>query len=168
MPTKTKKLCGYIISVQGPVVDVQCMSEKDVPNIHSVLSTKTVDDRDVILEIAEHRSGNIARCISIHSTLNLQYKTSVYLEGSSIMIPSGEDLFSRIVNVMGDPIDQKGPTTVNEKFPIRSAKDAVQVRQVRDGIQQHERLETGIKMIDLLFPVLKGSKTGILGGGRIR
>jgi len=164
MPTKTKKLCGYIISVQGPVVDVQCASENDVPNIHSVLRTKTVDGKDIILEVAEHRTGNIARCISIHSTMNLQYKTSVYLEGASIMIPSGEDIFSRIVNVMGVPIDQKGPITVKETFPIRSVNNSVQVRNVRDGAKQYERLETGIKMIDLLFPVLKGSKTGILGG----
>lgn len=164
MPTKAKKLCGYILSVQGPVVDVQCMSEEDVPNIHSVLRTKTVNDKDIILEVAEHQSGNIARCISINSTLNLQYKTSVFLEGASIMIPSGEDLFSRIINVLGEPIDQKGPITVKETFPIRSVKDSIQIRSTRDGVKQQERLETGIKMIDLLFPLLKGSKTGILGG----
>jgi F-type H+-transporting ATPase subunit beta len=152
------------MSVQGPVVDVQCMNEIDVPNIHSILRTKTVDDKKIVLEVAEHKSGNIARCISIHSTLNLQYKTSVYFEGASILIPAGEDVFSRILNVLGEPIDQKGPMTVTETFPIRSAKDTVQIRKVRKGVQQHERLETGIKMIDLLFPLLKGSKTGILGG----
>jgi F-type H+-transporting ATPase subunit beta len=152
------------MSVQGPVVDVQCMNEIDVPNIHSILRTKTVDDKKIVLEVAEHKSGNIARCISIHSTINLQYKTSVYFEGASILIPAGEDVFSRILNVLGEPIDQKGPMTVTETFPIRSAKDTVQIRKVRKGVQQHERLETGIKMIDLLFPLLKGSKTGILGG----
>jgi len=154
------------MSVQGPVVDVQCMSEIDVPNIHSILRTKTVEDKDIILEVAEHQAGNIARCISIHSTLNLQYKTSVYLEGASIMIPSGEDIFSRIVNVLGEPIDQKGPTTVKETFPIRNVKETVQVRKVREGVQQFERLETGIKMIDLLFPLVKGSKMGDLGRNR--
>jgi len=164
MPNKTNKLSGYILAVQGPVVDVQCMNAEDVPNIHSVLRTKTVDDRNVILEVAEHKSGNIARCISIHSTLNLQYKTSVYLEGPSISIPSGEDLFSRIVNVLGEPIDQKGPITVTERFPIRSSKETVQVRSIHKGSKHFERLETGIKMVDLLFPLLKGSKTGILGG----
>jgi len=164
MPTKTKKLCGYVVSVQGPVVDVQCTSEKDVPNIHSVLRTNTVDDKDIILEVAEHRTGNIARCISINSTLNLQYKTSVYFEGASIMIPTGEDLFSRIVNVLGVPIDQKGPIDIKELLPIRSTKESTQVRKISDGVKHHERLETGIKMIDLLYPLLKGSKTGILGG----
>ncbi|MCK5012442.1 MAG: F0F1 ATP synthase subunit beta [Candidatus Omnitrophica bacterium] len=164
MPNKTDKISGYISSVQGPVVDVQCMSADDVPNIHSVLRTKTVDDREVILEVAEHQAGNIARCISIHSTLNLQYKTPVYFQGASIEIPSGEDIFSRIVNVMGEPIDQKGPITVKETFPIRSSQTKPLVRSVREGAKQYERFETGIKMVDLLFPLLKGSKTGILGG----
>ena len=164
MPKKTLKLGGYIIAVQGPVVDVQCLNAADVPNIHSLLQTQTVDGREVNLEVAEHRSGNIARCISINSTLNLQYKTSVYLKGASIEVPAGEDVFSRIINVMGEPIDQKGEITVKETFPIRSSRSAVQVRQIRTGAKHFERIETGIKMIDLLFPLLKGSKTGILGG----
>ena len=79
-------------------------------------------------------------------------------------IPSGEDLFSRIVNVMGEPIDQKGPVTVKETFPIRSAQTKPLVRSIRKGAKQFERFETGIKIVDLLFPLLKGSKTGILGG----
>ncbi len=157
MPNKTDKLKGYVLSVQGPVVDVQCMSEEDVPNIHSVLSTQTVDGKRVILEVAEHRSGNIARCIAIHSTLNLQYKTPAYFEGESIEVPGGEEIFSRIVNVLGDPIDQKEPGVIREKFPIRSNQEA-DTRNTYRGKKQHERIETGIKMIDLLFPLLKGSK----------
>lgn len=159
-----EKMSGYIIAVQGPVVDVQCVSAQDVPNIHSVLRTKTVDGKDVILEVAEHQSGNIARCIAINSTLNVQYKTPVYFKGPSVQVPAGEDIFSRIVNVMGHPIDEKGPVTVNETFPIRSVRAKPQVRGIRAGAKQFERFETGIKMIDLLFPLLKGSKTGILGG----
>lgn len=159
-----KKLSGYIMAVQGPVVDVQCMSQDDVPNIHSVLRTKTVDDRDVILEVAEHCSGNIARCIAINSTLNIQYKTSVYFDGPAIEIPVGEDCFSRIINVMGEPIDQKGPIKISNKMMIRNTHENVHVRSIRQGVRQYEMLETGLKMIDLLFPLMKGSKTGILGG----
>jgi len=164
MPNKNNKLSGYVLSVQGPVVDVLCTSEEDVPNIYSLLSTKTVDDRTVNLEVAEHKSGNIARCIAINSTLNLQYKSSVYFIGPSISIPTGENLFSRIVNVMGEPIDQAGPVTVTEKIPIRTFKDDQQVRPIQKGPKKRERFETGIKMLDLLFPLLKGSKNGILGG----
>ena len=161
---KTNKITGYIGSVQGPVVDVQCANIEDVPNIHSILSVMAVDGREIILEVAEHQPGNIARCISINSTLNLQYKTEVYFVGSTMEIPTGEDLFSRIVNVMGEPIDQKGPITITETFPIRSAQTKARVRPIRTEAKQIERFETGIKMIDLLFPLLKGSKTGILGG----
>lgn len=158
------KVSGYVSSVQGPVVDVQCASVEDVPNIHSILRVKAVDDRDIILEVAEHQPGNIARCISINSTLNLQYKSKAYFVASSMQIPTGEDLFSRIVNVMGEPIDQKGPITITETFPIRSAQTKPRVRPIRKEAKKIERIETGIKMIDLLFPLLKGSKTGILGG----
>lgn len=161
---RTNKISGYVVSVQGPVVDVQCASVEDVPNIHSILTVKAVDDRDIVLEVAEHQPGNIARCISINSTLSLQYKTPVYFVGATMEIPSGEDLFSRIVNVMGEPIDQKGPITITETFPIRSAKTKPQVRPIRTEAKKIERFETGIKMLDLLFPLLKGSKTGILGG----
>ena len=161
---KTNKITGYIGSVQGPVVDVQCANIEDVPNIHSILSVMAVDGREIILEVAEHQPGNIARCISINSTLNLQYKTEVYFVGSTMEIPTGEDLFSRIVNVMGDPIDQKGPITITKTFPIRSVQTKARVRPIRTEARQIERFETGIKMIDLLFPLLKGSKTGILGG----
>ncbi|MCK5178711.1 MAG: F0F1 ATP synthase subunit beta [Candidatus Omnitrophica bacterium] len=161
---KTNKITGYIGSVQGPVVDVQCANIEDVPNIHSILSVMAVDGREIILEVAEHQPGNIARCISINSTLNLQYKTEVYFVGSTMEIPTGEDLFSRIVNVMGEPIDQKGPITITKTFPIRSVQTKARVRPIRTEARQIERFETGIKMIDLLFPLLKGSKTGILGG----
>ena len=63
-----KKVDGYIISVQGPVVDVRYIRPEDVPNIYSIINAKTVEGKDVILEVAEHRAGNIARCISLNST----------------------------------------------------------------------------------------------------
>jgi F-type H+-transporting ATPase subunit beta len=158
------KIPGYIVAVQGPVVDVQCATAGDVPNIHNLIYTKTVDGRDVVLEVAEHREGNIARCIAIHSTLNLQYKASVYTKGLVAEIPSGEDLYSRMVNVLGEPIDQKGPIVVTETFPMKGVKLDPEIRMSGRKAQSFEPLETGMKIVDLLFPLLKGSKTGILGG----
>jgi len=75
MPTNTenaKKIIGNVVSVQGPVVDVKFAAGEDVPNIFSVIITQTVDKEKVVLEVAEHLPGNIARCISINSTINLQ------------------------------------------------------------------------------------------------
>jgi F-type H+/Na+-transporting ATPase subunit beta len=165
MPANTK-VKGKIISVQGPVVDVKFPSAEDVPNIYTMLITKTVDSSNVVLEIAEHLPGNIARCIAINSTTNLQRSQEVSLSGGSIQIPTGEALYSRIINVLGEPIDQKGEIVATEKVPIRKAEMGTRVKLSRDKTarKHFEVMETGIKIIDLLSPLVKGSKTGILGG----
>jgi F-type H+-transporting ATPase subunit beta len=157
---------GRVVSVQGPVVDVKFLKIEDVPNIFSVLTTKTVDGEDVILEVAEHLPGNIARCIAINSTINLQRDQETSCTGSAIEIPTGEALYGRIINVLGEPIDQKGDIAAKEKLPIRKAEMGSQVKTTKDksGRRHFEVMETGIKIIDLLFPMVKGSKTGILGG----
>jgi F-type H+-transporting ATPase subunit beta len=164
MPNDKDQLKGHVIAVQGPVVDVRFLQSQDVPNVYGVIYTKTIEGKDVILEVAEHRSGNVARCIAINSTLNLQRHAPVYPGGSSIEIPGGEDLYARIVNMIGNPIDQKGPITAKEKFPIRGFRWGAQVKMNQRKAKSFEVLETGIKIIDLLFPLVKGSKTGVLGG----
>ena len=159
-----KKIDGHIIAVQGPVVDVRYVNADDVPNIHSIISTVTVDGKDVTLEVAEHREGNVARCIALHSTQNIQRNAPAVTAGDCIMIPDGKDLFSRIVNVTGNPIDQKGAITTDEMFPIRSFQTERHAAATHRQRKRYEIIETGIKIIDLLFPLVKGSKTGILGG----
>src|SRR3989338_7477461 len=156
---------GHVVSVQGPVVDVRFTLSEDIPNVYSVIYTKTIDGKQVVLEVAEHREKGGVRCIAMNSTLNLQRHAPVYSEGTAIEIPSGEDLYARMINMFGEPIDQKGPIATKEKFPIRSFRpDAAKVSLNPQGEKSFEVLETGIKMIDLLFPLVKGSKTGILGG----
>src|SRR3989344_2834095 len=169
MPAKTiSETPGRIVSVQGPVVDVKFTNAQDVPNIYSVLTTENVDKEVVVLEVAEHLPGNIARCISINSTINLQRSTPVRMTGSAIMIPAGEALYGRIINMLGQPIDQKGEIGSDlEMFPIRKKDIGSQVRGGKTKQKSFERMETGIKIIDVLFPVVKGSKTGILGGAAL-
>ncbi|MBI3324644.1 MAG: F0F1 ATP synthase subunit beta [Candidatus Omnitrophica bacterium] len=154
---------GWIVGVQGPVVDVKFSSAAAIPNIYEVLEAKTSDERRLVLEVAEHLPGNVARCIGISSTLNLRRGTPVVRGGMSIEIPVGEACYGRILNVLGDPIDRQGPVTTTERWPIRRTELR---RELGKGgsSRQAELLETGIKIIDLLFPMLKGSKTGILGG----
>jgi F-type H+-transporting ATPase subunit beta len=164
MPASNKKIQGRIVSVQGPVVDVKFLKTEDVPNIYSVIYTKTVDDRQVVLEVAEHMPGDIARCIAMSSTLDLQRNTIAYTDGSCIEIPVGDEMYTRIVNIVGSPIDQKGPIDAKEHFPIRKPQLGTQVKMTGKQQKSHELMETGVKMIDLLFPLVKGSKTGILGG----
>jgi F-type H+-transporting ATPase subunit beta len=161
--SKTK---GKIVSVQGPVVDVKFPGADDVPNIFTVLNTKTLDGAVVVLEVAEHIPGNIARCIAINSTINLQRHQEVEHVGSHIEIPVGDKLYSRILNILGEPIDQKGEVEYQERLSIRKEEMGtyVKIDKSKSARRSFEVMETGIKIIDLLSPLVKGSKTGILGG----
>jgi F-type H+/Na+-transporting ATPase subunit beta len=157
---------GYIISVQGPVVDVKFDLEKDIPAIYENINTQTVDGKRVVLEVAEHLQGNIARCIAINSTFNLQRNAEVVCSGSTIQIPAGDSIYGRIINIWGDPIDQKGEIPPGERLPIRGQRMFQKVSS-KTKTEKFEVLETGIKIIDLLFPLVKGSKNGILGGAAL-
>lgn len=159
-----RKVEGRIVAVQGPVVDVRYRNAADVPNIHSVVKARAVDGREVILEVAEHVHGNVARCIALNSTQNIQRHTIATTSGESIEIPEGENLYARIVNVTGQPIDQKGEVKITETFPIRNFRTQTSLKGQERRYRNYEILETGIKIIDLLFPLITGSKTGILGG----
>lgn len=165
----SKVKTGRVVSVQGPVVDVKFQNAEDVPNIFNVVKTQTIDKEDVILEVAEHLPGNIARCISINSTINLQRNQEATVSGTSIQIPVGDGLYGRIINMLGQPIDNKGPIDSIEQVPIRKKDMGSQVKNTPGdaGKKSFEVMETGVKIIDLLFPVVKGSKTGILGGAAL-
>jgi F-type H+-transporting ATPase subunit beta len=158
---------GRVVSVQGPVVDVKFDRLEEVPNIYNLIITQTINDEKVTLEVAEHLPGNIARCISINSTIDIQRNQPAYSSGKNIQIPSGDTLYGRIINVLGEPIDQKGEINSTERFNIRKPEMGSRVKISKEGKKSFELMETGIKIIDLLFPVVKGSKTGILGGAAL-
>jgi F-type H+-transporting ATPase subunit beta len=157
---------GKIVSVQGPVVDVKFPKAEEVPNIYTVLFASTLDGAQVVLEVAEHIPGNIARCIAINSTINLQRNQEVIIAGDSVKIPIGDGLYGRIINILGQPIDQKGEIVATEKVSIRRPEMGSRVNLSKDKNMRRsfEVMETGVKIIDLLSPLVKGSKTGILGG----
>lgn len=158
---------GRIIGVQGPVVDVQFESIPDVPNLHDVLKAKTFDGRDLMLEVGEHLEGNIARCVALSSTLNLQRNASAIPMKTAIKIPVGAPLFGRIVNVIGEPIDRKGPIVADEYRPIHRDVSSLSIDTDSLLAKKFDVMETGIKILDLLFPLVKGSKNGILGGAAL-
>lgn len=161
------KIFGFVVSVQGPVVDVRFSRPEDVPNIYSLITTYTVDKQEVFLEVAEHLPNNIARCIAINSTINLQRNQKAYITGNCIEIPVGDVLYGRIINVMGHPIDQKEPPRTKERYPIRREEMGSFLKLDSKSKKGFEIMETGIKILDLLFPMVKGSKTGILGGAAL-
>jgi F-type H+-transporting ATPase subunit beta len=156
---------GKVVSVQGPVVDVKFDRIEDIPDLHETVMTKTFDKREIALLVAEHLEGNIARCVALASTLNLQRNAVAASSGHTLAIPVGDALFGRIVNVMGKPIDGKGPIdTGGKEAPIYRdvSKVVMNVSELASG--KTEVVETGIKVVDILFPVVRGSKTGVIGG----
>ena len=157
---------GHVVAVQGPVVDVKFPSSRFVPNVFDVIHAQTASHRPVVLEVAEHLSGNIARCIALTSTLNLQRHTAAHSTSAAVTVPVGHALYGRIVNVLGQPIDRKGPIASKEFYPIRRPSPGAKIPQ-RAKAEAPELLETGIKIIDILFPMVKGSKNGILGGAAL-
>jgi F-type H+-transporting ATPase subunit beta len=158
---------AYVVSVQGPVVDVRFASSDDLPKIYDMVTVPATDGRTVTLEVCEHLSGGIARCIAMSSTYNIQRRAVATSLGVPISIPIGEGVYKRIMNVMGDPIDQKGPIPYTEKRPIRRPQLGTRVAGFKSSALKPELIETGIKILDLLFPVFKGSKTGIPGGAAL-
>jgi F-type H+/Na+-transporting ATPase subunit beta len=154
---------GKVVSVQGPVVDVVFEKAEDVPAINHVLETYTIDRERIVMEVAEHVPVNKARCISLNSTINLQRYAICKPLGAAVEIPVGDNCFGRILNVLGEPYDKKPPVQSERKMPIRQKKENVYINPDSVG-GKFEVLETGIKIIDLLFPMVKGSKSGVLGG----
>jgi len=160
------RIKGRIISVYGSVVDVQFEAEK-LPIIYEIIETLTIDNNKVILEVVEHHEPKICRCIALNFTYGLRRNGICESTGASLRVPTGESLYGRVVNVLGQPIDGKDPVKNAKTIPIRNLKRAT---DKDDYIQEEgeklkfEIMETGIKAIDLLSPLVKGSKTGVLGG----
>ena len=162
--TDRREIIGKVVAVQGPVVDVKFGAIEDMPDMHEMVVTKTFDGRELTLLVSEHLEGNIARCVAMSSTLNLQRNTTAIAKGESLCIPVGDELFGRIVNVMGQPLDGKGPIKTDKMVPIHKDISKVAMNVSKLSSSKAEIVETGIKAVDLLFPVLQGSKTGIIGG----
>lgn len=158
---------GQVISVQGPVVDVLFEEDGYAPDLYEVIETKSFDGRKIVLEVVEHLSNNVMRCIALGSTLNLQYNASATASGEMVRVPVGKELFGRIIDVMGAPIDKKGPIATSESLPIRKGTLRLNLNPDKIKGEKVEIIETGIKIVDLLFPFAKGSKTGILGGAAL-
>lgn len=158
---------GKVISVEGPVVDVTFKREEDIPNIYEVLDTECFGGEKLVLEVVEHLDNMVVRCVALGSTLNLQYNALARSRGEMIRIPVGEELFGRIVNVLGEPIDRKGRIEARETAPVRRNISSIRLNPDRLAGAEPEILETGIKMIDFLFPLVKGSKTGVIGGAAL-
>ncbi len=150
---------GKVTQVLGAVVDVAF--EGELPPILNALSTK-VGDQDLILEVAQHLGENTVRTIAMDATEGLQRGQEVQDNGDPISVPVGPETLGRIMNIIGEPIDERGPIESKKSLPIhRAAPDFV------DQSTETEVLVTGIKVIDLLAPYSKGGKIGLFGGAGV-
>ena len=155
---------GTVIAAQGPVVDVKFEGLENLPSLSEIVKTKTYEGRTILLEVAEHLESNVARCIALGSTLNLRRNAEVEDTGAALKVPVGEELFSRIINVTGEPIDKRGPIGSRQFSVVEKAIAKPYINPDRLIGGEAYILETGIKIVDLLFPLVKGSKTGVIGG----
>ena len=150
---------GKVTQVLGAVVDVAF--EGELPPILNALSTK-VGDQDLILEVAQHLGENTVLTIAMDATEGLQRGQEVQDNGDPISVPVGPETLGRIMNIIGEPIDERGPIESKKSLPIhRAAPDFV------DQSTETEVLVTGIKVIDLLAPYSKGGKIGLFGGAGV-
>jgi F-type H+-transporting ATPase subunit beta len=152
---------GTITKISGSVLDVK-FAEREVPTINTVLYVQLNDDERVWLEVAAQTGDFTVHCIALGATEGLSCGMSVVNTGEPITIPVGPAIQTRTVNVMGEPIDDKGEIKTNEFLPIyRSAPD------FNDQNPISEVFETGLKCIDLLAPYPKGGKIGLFGGAGV-
>ena len=150
---------GYITQVIGAVVDVKFDGE--LPEILTALECNNGGTR-LVLEVAQHLGESSARTIAMDSTEGLKRGDEVVDTGKPIQVPVGPETLGRIINVIGEPIDQKGNVQTKENWPIHR-----QAPSFNDQSTETEILVTGIKVIDLLAPYAKGGKIGLFGGAGV-
>ncbi|MGI9554111.1 MAG: F0F1 ATP synthase subunit beta, partial [Thermodesulfobacteriota bacterium] len=163
--TPTSSNYGKVVQVMGPVVDVE-FKDSELPTIFTAIkvtnSTLNDEDWNLILEVSQQLGGNRVRCVAMDSTEGLQRGQDALNTGEGITIPVGNEALGRMLNVVGDPIDEAGPVETEERWPIH--------RPAPEFVEQSTKLElfeTGIKVIDLLAPFLKGGKIGLFGGAGV-
>lgn len=151
---------GIVRRVIGPVVDVQFPSGR-MPDIYNAIEVQ-LEDRKIVMEAVQHLGDNSVRCISLFSTDGLSRGCRAVDTGSPVTMPVGEVTLGRMFNVVGEPIDGKGPVDNAKRMPIHRNAPAF-----TDITPSTEMLETGIKVIDLLAPYSKGGKIGLFGGAGV-
>ena len=151
---------GTVVQVMGPVIDVEFPAGR-LPSIKDALVV-SLNGGKAVMEVAQHMGNNTVRCIMLSPSEGLGRGAEVLHTGGPISVPVGDGILGRMFNVLGEPIDEKGPVETKERWPIhRSAPRFEDQRPVVD-IQ-----ETGIKVIDLLAPYAQGGKIGLFGGAGV-
>ncbi|MGH8064217.1 MAG: F0F1 ATP synthase subunit beta [Candidatus Entotheonellia bacterium] len=159
---------GQITQVIGVVVDV-AFDEGELPSISNALrivkegnGNGSAERNEIIVEVAQHLGENTVRCVAMEPTEGLVRGMQVIDLGAPISVPVGKEVLGRVLNVIGEPVDKMGPVNTSERWPIHR-----EAPSLSDQSTSIEVLETGIKVIDLLEPYMKGGKTGLFGGAGV-
>jgi F-type H+/Na+-transporting ATPase subunit beta len=165
MATETTKI-GQVVEVIGPVVDVQ-FAEGELPPIYSAVRITSEgfdvpESIDLIVEVEQHLGENRVRCVAMEPTEGLVRGMKAVDLGHEISVPVGRGTLGRVLNVLGEPVDKLGPVKFEKRYPIH--------RPAPSLLEQSttlEMFETGIKVVDLIEPYLKGGKIGLFGGAGV-
>jgi F-type H+-transporting ATPase subunit beta len=156
---------GTIVRIVGPVVDVDFSDTKKVPKIYDALETKSEggnENHRLVLEVQQDLGDGWVRAIAMSTTEGLKRGMKLTHTGESISVPVGEGVLGRVCNVIGEPVDERGPIKFEKRYPIHRHAPAL-VEQDTSA----STLETGIKVIDLICPFAKGGKVGAFGGAGV-
>ena len=158
---------GRISQIIGPVIDVYFDTkgenpEKVLPKIHDALRVKRANGQDLIIEVQQHIGEDTVRCVAMDNTDGLQRDLEVVPTGSPIVMPAGDQIKGRMLNVIGQPIDGMKALNMEGAYPIHR-----EAPKFEDLSTHKEMLQTGIKVIDLLEPYMKGGKIGLFGGAGV-
>ncbi len=163
--TEEKKNMGRITQVIGPVIDVEFPPGK-LPPIYNALriTNPAINDKEwnLVVEVAQHIGENTVRCIAMDTTDGLVRGMPVMDTGAGISVPVGKEVLGRILNVVGEPVDEGEPIRAKKYLPIHRPAPAFEEQSTK-----LEVFETGIKVVDLLTPYLKGGKIGLFGGAGV-
>jgi F-type H+-transporting ATPase subunit beta len=165
MATKTKSNTGTIVQVIGPVVDVEFSGDAEMPALLSALEVNyEVEGKktSVVLEVQQHLGDDWARAVAMSSTEGLKRGMPVKNTGGPISVPVGEGVLGRVLNVLGEPVDERGPISAPKRYPIHRRAPTLVEQDTQAKV-----LETGIKVIDLICPFTKGGKVGAFGGAGV-
>jgi len=163
---QAKARIGRVVQVIGPVVDVE-FRDAELPEIYNAVRITsegfdTPTPIDIIVEVEQHLGEDKVRCVSMHPTDGLARGMKAIDLDSPIQVPVGEGTLGRLMNVIGEPVDHQGPIKTKIKYPIHRTPPSLE-----DQSTELEMFETGIKVIDLIQPFLKGGKIGLFGGAGV-
>ena len=151
---------GKVVQIIGPVIDVKFAAE-ELPNLLNAIEID-LNGKPLVIEVAQHIGDDIVRCIAMSSTDGLVRGAKAIDTGKAISVPVGKETLGRIFNVLGEAVDNKPQPKTAEEWPIHRPAPSYEEQETGTEI-----LETGIKVVDLIAPYLKGGKIGLFGGAGV-